>query len=335
MENGMEERTLVNRALYCIHCKSNSRTNPNYSFFRFPKDPKRCAIWKTLIKEDKIKDFTPEQCYNRFRLCCKHFENKMFVHETKTQLKKNAVPMETITITLDLNPPSIRQAIAKPQRLRVEPGHSAEGDSEHSAKIDYGNSAGANSGHSADADYGRSAEAHNGQSTVCDFGHSAQPDSGYSAEPVSGYSAEPDSGYSAEPVSGYSAEPVSGYSAEPESGYSAEPDSGYSAEPDSGYSAKSDIIVSRSNTDIPKKRRRSVPVYVGEFIEADLECPVKRRRYWEISQKAIMQYRKTNKYLRNIFSRKEAKIKKLNMTIKYLQEKIRSSSGSIDPNRMT
>ncbi|XP_044762628.1 uncharacterized protein LOC123319767 isoform X3 [Coccinella septempunctata] len=121
MENGMEERTLVNRALYCIHCKSNSRTNPNYSFFRFPKDPKRCAIWKTLIKEDKIKDFTPEQCYNRFRLCCKHFENKMFVHETKTQLKKNAVPMETITITLDSRSPErptsiLRDALLRPPR---------------------------------------------------------------------------------------------------------------------------------------------------------------------------------------------------------------------------
>nr|XP_023014386.1 uncharacterized protein LOC111504124 [Leptinotarsa decemlineata] len=77
---------------YCVVCSSNSRENPQLSFFRIPKDDARCASWKAILKVDKLKEFTSEECYFCFRVCCKHFGSDMFANLQKNRLKKEAVP---------------------------------------------------------------------------------------------------------------------------------------------------------------------------------------------------------------------------------------------------
>ncbi|KAG5873519.1 hypothetical protein JTB14_026605 [Gonioctena quinquepunctata] len=77
---------------YCVVCSHNSKKNPQYSYFRFPKDEARCNEWKLTLEIVKLDSLTAEQCYKRFRVCSAHFENHMFSSIQKNKLKRNAVP---------------------------------------------------------------------------------------------------------------------------------------------------------------------------------------------------------------------------------------------------
>lgn len=59
-------------------------------------------------------------------------------------------------------------------------------------------------------------------------------------------------------------------------------------------------------------RKRSVPVYMKDFVEADLENPAKRHKYWNISQSAISKLRKTNKKFATMICKYKKKINTLN-----------------------
>ncbi|XP_045462420.1 THAP domain-containing protein 1-like [Harmonia axyridis] len=61
-----------------------------------------------------------------------------------------------------------------------------------------------------------------------------------------------------------------------------------------------------------RKRKRSVPVYMKDFVEADLENPAKRHKYWNISQSAISKLRKTNKKFATMICKYKKKINTLN-----------------------
>ncbi|KAG5874463.1 hypothetical protein JTB14_035185 [Gonioctena quinquepunctata] len=58
---------------YCVVCSHNSKKNPQYSYFRFPKDEARCNEWKLTLEIVKLDSLTAEQCYKRFRVCSAHF----------------------------------------------------------------------------------------------------------------------------------------------------------------------------------------------------------------------------------------------------------------------
>ncbi|KAG5867397.1 hypothetical protein JTB14_025228 [Gonioctena quinquepunctata] len=77
---------------YCVVCSHNSKKNPQYSYFRFPKDEARCNEWKLTLEIVKLDSLTAEQCYKRFRVCSAHFESHMFSSIQKNKLKRNAVP---------------------------------------------------------------------------------------------------------------------------------------------------------------------------------------------------------------------------------------------------
>ncbi|KAG5890355.1 hypothetical protein JTB14_015758 [Gonioctena quinquepunctata] len=77
---------------YCVVCSHNSKKNPQYSYFRFPKNEARCNEWKLTLEIVKLDSLTAEQCYKRFRVCSAHFENHMFSSIQKNKLKRNAVP---------------------------------------------------------------------------------------------------------------------------------------------------------------------------------------------------------------------------------------------------
>ncbi|KAG5879487.1 hypothetical protein JTB14_025977 [Gonioctena quinquepunctata] len=77
---------------YCVVCSHNSKKNPQYSYFRFPKDEARCNEWILTLEIVKLDSLTAEQCYERFRVCSIHFVKHMFSSIQKNKLKRNAVP---------------------------------------------------------------------------------------------------------------------------------------------------------------------------------------------------------------------------------------------------
>ncbi|XP_045477321.1 THAP domain-containing protein 1-like [Harmonia axyridis] len=77
-----------------------------------------------------------------------------------------------------------------------------------------------------------------------------------------------------------------------------------------------------------RKRKRSVPVYVNDFVEADLENPVKRHQYWNISQSAISKLRKTNKKYATMVCKYKKKINTLKDLLDDLKKRIHISSES-------
>lgn len=87
---------------YCVapNCKKNAKTNPELSYFRFPKDRERCLAWIAKIKKGHdFLHYTPEQCHLRYRLCSLHFEDTKFSSLLKNRLKKTAIP----TLCIDAN----------------------------------------------------------------------------------------------------------------------------------------------------------------------------------------------------------------------------------------
>ncbi|XP_045460587.1 THAP domain-containing protein 1-like isoform X2 [Harmonia axyridis] len=76
------------------------------------------------------------------------------------------------------------------------------------------------------------------------------------------------------------------------------------------------ITIRHESTPPPKfgtnvRKRKRFPIHVGDFEESDLECPVKRQQYWNVSQAVIQKYRKVNNYLHCKLSRSNKKINNL------------------------
>ncbi len=77
---------------YCsaINCYNTRERNPGLSFFRFPKDQKRCDLWIQYSRREKS---SAEYCYKNLTLCANHFEDEMFTNpQKKSRLTQNAVP---------------------------------------------------------------------------------------------------------------------------------------------------------------------------------------------------------------------------------------------------
>ncbi|CAH1114895.1 unnamed protein product [Psylliodes chrysocephalus] len=78
----------------CVCHKSSRHEKRTLSFFRFPKDEKRFAEWKAVLQLEKFASFSAKYCYEHFRICSNHFEDKMFAGMGKNRLKKDAVPKQ-------------------------------------------------------------------------------------------------------------------------------------------------------------------------------------------------------------------------------------------------
>ncbi|XP_050512524.1 uncharacterized protein LOC126888370 [Diabrotica virgifera virgifera] len=77
---------------YCSVCRTNSRDYNRLSFFRFPKDEKRFAEWRKILQCEKIAMHSAQYCYERYKVCALHFEDKAFAGFGKCRLKKDAKP---------------------------------------------------------------------------------------------------------------------------------------------------------------------------------------------------------------------------------------------------
>uniref|UniRef100_A0A2S2PN30 Repressor of the inhibitor of the protein kinase n=1 Tax=Schizaphis graminum TaxID=13262 RepID=A0A2S2PN30_SCHGA len=61
------------------------------SFFSFPKDPVRCAIWVENCDSKYLPKVAVHNLNRRYKLCSLHFEDRMFDFQKK-RLLPNAVP---------------------------------------------------------------------------------------------------------------------------------------------------------------------------------------------------------------------------------------------------
>ncbi|CAG9814653.1 unnamed protein product [Phaedon cochleariae] len=89
---------------YCCVCNKNSRHEKNISFFRFPKDERRFAEWKAILQLEKIASYSSQYCYDHFRICSFHFDEKMFASMQKNRLKKSAIPIQPAAVAPSVAP---------------------------------------------------------------------------------------------------------------------------------------------------------------------------------------------------------------------------------------
>jgi len=85
-------------------CGSKMAHDRSVSYFSFPKDPARCAVW---IKHCGLTVPLAIVIQKQFKLCGKHFETKMFLNDLRNRLQPNAIP----TLLANDIPPSISRQL--------------------------------------------------------------------------------------------------------------------------------------------------------------------------------------------------------------------------------
>lgn len=74
------------------------------------------------------------------------------------------------------------------------------------------------------------------------------------------------------------------------------------------------------------QRKRKVPHHFGDFREEDLNCPLKRKKFWNIAQVTVKTQRQRMKYLNNKNIRLRKKIKTLTNLTDHLRKKNKISA---------
>lgn len=69
-----------------------------------------------------------------------------------------------------------------------------------------------------------------------------------------------------------------------------------------------------------RKRIRVEPVFLGDFREKDLECPIKRKRYWMQTQDKLKMLSRKTKILQACLKRRESKIAGMNSLVDHLRK---------------
>ncbi|XP_063062634.1 zinc finger protein 37-like isoform X2 [Engraulis encrasicolus] len=111
-----------------INCK-RYRSTSDVSFYRFPKEPRRCAKWVQNLQNAALKGISWEQLHESYWVCSAHFDDRQFKNQCDERcgLKWNAVP----TIIDVPNPKLPRTRKARKTRtcpLSDEEGHHQGGD---------------------------------------------------------------------------------------------------------------------------------------------------------------------------------------------------------------
>ncbi|XP_060869340.1 uncharacterized protein LOC132944155 [Metopolophium dirhodum] len=75
-----------------INCKSHILNKETISFFTFPKEPARCAVWIENCKCDHLKSINNLAANTKYRVCSLHFETNMISNFQKNRLKPEAIP---------------------------------------------------------------------------------------------------------------------------------------------------------------------------------------------------------------------------------------------------
>ncbi|KAJ8916717.1 hypothetical protein NQ315_013921 [Exocentrus adspersus] len=81
--------------VYCSVFGCTTKRGTGLSFFRCPKDETRCPIWRKRLGfygNHRYASITPEQCYERIKICSLHFTDNSFMTISKQRLNYDAVP---------------------------------------------------------------------------------------------------------------------------------------------------------------------------------------------------------------------------------------------------
>ncbi len=76
-----------------MNCSNSKWSQPQLTFFKFPRDEDRCKIWKQNARRKDIMNKPVTYCNKNLRLCALHFEDTQFMNaHDKKSLIWNAVP---------------------------------------------------------------------------------------------------------------------------------------------------------------------------------------------------------------------------------------------------
>ncbi|CAG9769837.1 unnamed protein product [Ceutorhynchus assimilis] len=79
-------------------CNSLKSDNEGITFFPCPQDPARCQQWKEIlgfVGTHQYASLTPQECFNRLKICNLHFDKSSFFMSGK-YLLNNAVPSKAL-----------------------------------------------------------------------------------------------------------------------------------------------------------------------------------------------------------------------------------------------
>lgn len=79
-----------------------------------------------------------------------------------------------------------------------------------------------------------------------------------------------------------------------------------------------EVTSSTVSIDIPPRRRE--PHYFGDFVEQDLEWPVRRKKFWQVSHTVVEKQKQKSKYYEMANRRLSKKIETLENLIKNMQQ---------------
>ncbi len=81
-----------------MYCSKSKWSNPEMSFFSFPREEKRCKKWVQFIRRQDLLNKSGKlsksvgYCHRNLRLCSDHFEDSQFMNPKKKKLVWNALP---------------------------------------------------------------------------------------------------------------------------------------------------------------------------------------------------------------------------------------------------
>ncbi|CAG9823908.1 unnamed protein product [Phaedon cochleariae] len=68
------------------------------------KKTERFAEWKAILQLEKIASYSSQYCYDHFRICSFHFDEKMFASMQKNRLKKSDIPIQPAAVAPSVAP---------------------------------------------------------------------------------------------------------------------------------------------------------------------------------------------------------------------------------------
>ncbi|KAL4089028.1 hypothetical protein QTP88_024106 [Uroleucon formosanum] len=92
MEDFVNKRAKQYSKCCLTNCKSHILNKDTISFFTFPKEPVRCAVWIENCKCDQLNSINNLAANTKYRICSLHFETDKFSNFQKNRLKPEAVP---------------------------------------------------------------------------------------------------------------------------------------------------------------------------------------------------------------------------------------------------
>ncbi|XP_076125776.1 uncharacterized protein LOC143105625 [Alosa pseudoharengus] len=128
-----------------INCKNDQCDRKHVAFYRFPKDPDRCARWVRHLRNASLKKINSQLLHKSYRVCSDHFQPSQFKKPSDVHagLKRNAVPTRAnapnppprLHVELKRKPPKQRQELPKKKRKQSHVVHPSNAGASTAASV--------------------------------------------------------------------------------------------------------------------------------------------------------------------------------------------------------